>query len=517
MHTLKSYLNGAWVSGSGQGAALENPTTEEIVAHASTEGLAFGPAVAFARTRGGPALRRLTFKGRAAILRTLARCLTDGREELISLGVLNAGNTRSDAKFDIDGAAATLNFYADLGESLGDRTALADGEGIPLGRGARLFGQHVFTSKRGVAVHINAFNFPAWGMGEKLAVSLLAGVPTLTKPATSTALLAFRIAELWVATGALEPGTFSFVGGGIGDLLSHTGPQDAVAFTGSSDTALRLRTHAELTRASVQLNVEADSLNAAILGPDATSGGETLNLFINDVVKEVTQKAGQKCTAVRRIYVPHDATADVAERLRERFLAVVVGDPTNDKTTMGPLATRSQLTDVRAGINRLAAASKTLCGGAAEVAGLARGYFVSPTLFLAPDASPRSPVNQHEVFGPVATIVPYKTIDELLEHAEAGGGGLVASVYSDDRPFLTATVLGLAPFHGRVVIGNEKVAGQTIPPGTVMPSLMHGGPGRAGGGTELGGLRGLGLYMQRTALQGPRPLVESLAGVAPAP
>jgi oxepin-CoA hydrolase/3-oxo-5,6-dehydrosuberyl-CoA semialdehyde dehydrogenase len=510
---LKSYLSGGWATGSANPATLVNPSTEEALATASTAGLDFGAAVRFAREKGGPALRELTFAQRAEILRKLAKAVADAREELITIGIANAGNTRSDAKFDIDGAAGTLNFYADLGLKLGDAKLLPDGEGVPMGRSARLYGQHVLVPRVGVAVHINAFNFPAWGMGEKIAVSLLAGVPTISKPATSTAMMAARIAELWVGTGALPPGAFSFVGGSAGDLLSHLGPQDVLAFTGSSDTALTLRSQQNLLKDSVHVNVEADSLNSALLGPDASSGSETWNMFVTDVVKEMTQKTGQKCTATRRIYVPAERLDEAREALVERLKDVKIGNPADEKNTMGPVATAQQLRDVRAGIEKIAAGAEVACGGAKPVDGLAKGFFVAPTLLVRKGPKADDVTNRHEVFGPVATLMPYGSVRELVGLVAAGGGGLVSSVYSDDKGYLTEALSGIAPWFGRVTISNEKVAGQTIPPGTVMPSMLHGGPGRAGGGEELGGQRGLSLYLQRVALQGPRPFVEAFAGV----
>jgi 3,4-dehydroadipyl-CoA semialdehyde dehydrogenase len=513
---LKSYLSGAWAAGSDKPATLVNPSTEEALATASTAGLDFGAAVRFARDKGGPALRELTFGQRAEILRKLAKALIDAREELITVGIANAGNTRSDAKFDIDGASATLNFYADLGAKLNEAKVLPDGEGVPLGRSARLYGQHVLVPRTGVAVHINAFNFPAWGMGEKLAVSLLAGVPTLSKPATSTAMMAARIAELWVNSGALPEGAFSFIAGSTGDLLSHLGSQDVLAFTGSSDTALTLRSTTNLLRESVHVNVEADSLNSALLGPDASAGSETWNMFLTDVVKEMTQKTGQKCTAVRRIYVPNDKLDELRDELVARLKDVKTGNPADEKMTMGPVATAQQLRDVRAGIEKISAGADVACGGPKPVDGLKQGFFVAPTLLVRKSPRVDDVTNRHEVFGPVATLMPYATARELVPLVAAGGGGLVSSVYSDDKAFLTEALMGIAPWFGRITISNEKVAGQTIPPGTVMPGLLHGGPGRAGGGEELGGMRGLSLYMQRVALQGPRPFVEAFAGVKPA-
>ena len=517
MKTLTSYLMGQWQTGRGTPQTLVNPTTEEAMAQCSTEGLDMGAAVRFARAQGLPALQALTFSQRAQILRALAKCLNDARDELIALGTLNAGNTRGDAKFDIDGAAATLNFYADLGAKLGESRVLPDGEGVALGRSARLFGQHVWVSRQGIAVHINAFNFPAWGMGEKLAVSLLAGIPTLSKPATSTALMAHRIAELWVESKALPEGAFQFICGSVGDLLSHVGPQDVVAFTGSSTTAETLRANERVSKCSVHLNVEADSLNCAVLGPDAQVGSEVQNLFLTDVAKEMTQKAGQKCTAVRRIFVPQAMVGELTEALVDRLSSIRVGDPADDKTQVGPLATATQARDVRAGIEKLSAGALTACGGAGVPSGLSKGYFVAPTLLVRQQSTPDDLAHHLEVFGPVATLIGYENRESLRTLVAAGGGGLVASLYSDDNAWLHQTLGDVAPFHGRVTLSTEKVAGQTVPPGTVMPMLLHGGPGRAGGGEELGGARGLELYMQRVALQGPRAFVETFAGIKSAP
>jgi 3,4-dehydroadipyl-CoA semialdehyde dehydrogenase len=514
--SLQSYLEGAWASGGGRKSTLVNPSTEEVLAEASTEGLDFGKAVAFARDRGGPALRALTFAQRGGILAKLSKAVGDAREELIQLGIANAGNTRSDAKFDIDGAAATLMHYAELGAKLGPARVMVDGEGAALGRSARLFGQHVFVPREGVAVHINAFNFPAWGMAEKLAVSLLAGMPALSKPATATAMMAHRIAQLWVSSGALPEGAFSFVGGGVGDLLSHLRGQDVLAFTGSGETAAGLRRHERLAHENVHVNVEADSLNAAILGPDVELGSDTFNFFLGDVAKELTQKTGQKCTAVRRIFVHADRLDEVRDALVDRLSGIKVGNPADDKVQMGPVATAQQLKDVRAGIARLAAKAKIATGGADAVTGQSapagKGFFVAPTRLVASDAGPEHPAHAFEVFGPVATLMPYRDARSVVGLVAAGGGGLVSSVYANDKAFLQEVVLGIAPHHGRVTIGTEKVAGQAIAPGTVMPQLLHGGPGRAGGGEELGGMRGLSLYMQRVALQGDRAFIEGLLG-----
>jgi 3,4-dehydroadipyl-CoA semialdehyde dehydrogenase len=510
MRELESYLSGSWVSGTGSGTALVNPATEEVLAVASSEGLDLAGALRFARERGGPALRSLGFRERGERLRAMSRAIHSHRDELIGLAVANGGNTRADAKFDVDGASATLASYADLGAELGDDRILADGETTQIGRSPRLAGRHVRVPRHGVAVHVNAFNFPAWGLAEKAAVALLAGMPVLSKPATSTALVAWRIARILVDEQLLPEGAFSFLAGGAGSLLDHLGAQDVVAFTGSSATGRLIRASPAVLDRGVRLNVEADSLNVAVLGPDVAAGSEVMDQFIGDVVRDMTQKAGQKCTAIRRASVPEGRLDEVVQALRERLAAVRVGDPSREDVDMGPLATAQQLRDAREGIAELASAATVVFGGAAVV-GEGKGFFVAPTLLVSRSPRADDAVQAREVFGPVATALGYDgTAARAAELAAWGGGGLVASVYSDDRAFLEAAVLELAPHHGRVTIGSSRVATQAIPPGTVVAQLVHGGPGRAGGGEELGGRRGLDLYTQRTALQGDRGLVEAI-------
>jgi oxepin-CoA hydrolase/3-oxo-5,6-dehydrosuberyl-CoA semialdehyde dehydrogenase len=447
----------------------------------------------------------------------MSRAVHARRDELLALAIANGGNTRSDAKFDVDGAIGTLAAYADLAGELGDAQVLLDGEGAQLGRSARLFGQHVFLPRQGVAVHVNAFNFPAWGLAEKAACALLAGMPVISKPATSTAVVAFRLVQILVEDGVLPDGVLSLLCGSSGDLLDRLGGQDVLAFTGSSATAGALRGGAAFAQASAHVNVEADSLNAAVLGPDVQDGSELLNLFVGDVVRDVTQKTGQKCTAIRRVYAPAPVVEAVLERIRERLVAVKIGDPAREEVGMGPVSTAQQLMDVRDGIARLASAGRFVCGGPEPVEALGvdrgKGYFVAPTLVHAPEPRADDAVHRHEVFGPVATVMPYDGSAAAAARLTAwGGGGLVSSVYSDDKDFARELVLGMAPLHGRITLGTSKSASQAMPPGTVLPQLLHGGPGRAGGGEELGGRRGLALYMQRTALQGDRALVEAIAG-----
>jgi len=511
MIELKSHLGGNWVSGRGKASVLVNPATEEEIAKAGTEGVDFAGARDFARDVGGPALRAMTFRERGAMLKAMSRALHAKRDELLDCAITSGGVTRSDAKFDVDGATGTLAFYAELGEKLGDARVLDDGEAVQLGRSPRLFGAHAYVSRLGVAVHVNAFNFPAWGLGEKAACALLAGMPVISKPATSTALLSFRIVEILVAEKILPPGALSFVAGSTGNLLELLDGQDVLAFTGSSTTGAMLRAGKSVVAHNVRVNVEADSLNAAVLGPDVEDASDTWNLFVADVVRDMTQKTGQKCTAIRRVYVPADRVAGVVDALKERLALVKVGDPSKEETTMGPVATAQQLRDVRAGIEKLATCARVVVGGARAIAD--KGFFVAPTLLVGDAPSASDPVHNHEVFGPCATVMPYDgSADDAARLVRAGGGGLVSSVYSDDRELIQACVMGIAPANGRVTIGSAKIAGQAIPPGTVMPALIHGGPGRAGGGEELGGTRGLAFYMHRVAVQGDRALVEGALG-----
>jgi 3,4-dehydroadipyl-CoA semialdehyde dehydrogenase len=515
MKLLASYLSGSWSAGGGATATLVNPATEAALAEVHTGGHDLGAAFGHARSVGGPELGQLGFAARGAVLAALAKLIHGAREELIGLAIANGGNTRSDAKFDIDGGAATLSHYAELAGKLGTARLIADGEPIQVGRTARMAGQHVWARRLGVAVHINAFNFPGWGLCEKLACALLAGMPVIAKPATATALVAHRLMELFAP--ALPPGALQLLVGPAGSLLDQLGPGDVVAFTGGSATARMLRTHPAVVAHAVRLNLEADSLNAAILAPDVELTGEAGGLFLADVVRDLTQKTGQKCTAIRRVLVPADRLADVADALRERLARVAVGDPAHDGVTMGPLATAAQRDDVRAGIARLAAATDAIHGGTGEVTpiGVAAGtgYFVGPVVRATAAPMTCAPLNDHEVFGPVATLGSYDGDPALAAAFVARGHGcLVSSAYSDDRDWIAGFVTAAAPWAGRLYLGSTKMAAQSPGPGTALPALLHGGPGRAGGGEELGGERGLHLYMQRCALEGDASVLKALLG-----
>ncbi len=519
---IESFLRGAWRAGAGEGSTLVNPATEDVVATASTHGLDLGGALTFQREVGGPSLRALSFAARGELLLELSRALHADRERLIASEIENGGCTRGDAKFDVDGAIAVLAAYAEVGKALGDRRVLPDGEGIQLGRSPHFWGQHVYVPRTGVAVLIDAFNFPAWGFAEKAACAWLAAMPVLIKPATSTALTAYLAARTLVDSGKLPDGAIGFVGGSAGDLLDHLGGQDVVAFTGSADTGAMLRRHPRIIEHSVPLNIEADSLNAAVLGPDVEQGSDTWQLFIREVVREMTQKTGQKCTAVRRIVVPEAIAGEVAEAMGERFLEITIGNPADEAVRMGPLATAQQRDDTRAGTALLRKEAEVVFGdpdGAVGAVGVepGKGYFFPIVLLRAKKAAEAAHVHRREVFGPVATLLPYSAgVDEAAALVRLGGGGLVASIFSDDKRFVEAAVLGIASHHGRVYLGSAKVAELATGSGLVLPQCVHGGPGRAGGGEELGGARGVQRYLHRIALQGARPVVEAITGTKPA-
>ncbi|MCA9652523.1 MAG: 3,4-dehydroadipyl-CoA semialdehyde dehydrogenase [Myxococcales bacterium] len=521
MMQLKSYLAGAWHEGQGDRVVLHNPATEAPMAELS-RATGLGEALQHARDVGGPALRAMSFAERGALLKRLAKLLHGHREALIEIAIDNGGNTRGDAKFDIDGATAVLAAYGHLAGELGEAPWIVADEAVEIMRGSKIRAQSVLLPRHGVAVHINAFNFPAWGMIGKLAVAWLAGMPVLSKPATSTAALAARIGEILVEEGELPAGAFSMLIGPAGDLLDHLGPQDVVAFTGSADTGATIRTHPRVVAQGVRVNVEADSLNAVVIGPDVGPGTELFDLMIRDCVIELTQKAGQKCTATRRILVPQDRLESVREVLVDRLREVAskTGDPANKEVRMGPLSTAGQLRDARAGLDALASSATRISGDPQRQSFVdvpeGKGWFLEPILFEAtPQAAldPASSFHRVEVFAPVATLLPYDgTVAAAARIVSAAEGSLVSTVYTDDREFLADAVAELAPFLGRLVVADEKAARASLSPGCVFPVVNHGGPGRAGGGGELGGRVGMELYMQRTTIQGGGSQLARLLG-----
>jgi oxepin-CoA hydrolase/3-oxo-5,6-dehydrosuberyl-CoA semialdehyde dehydrogenase len=511
MVTLESYACGEWKKGSGKPRVLRHAVTGEPIAEVSSEGIDFGAMLRWGRERGGPALRRMTFPERAALLKKMAGALNEHLDELREIAT-TYGATAKDARLDIDGGIGTLAFYASLGaRQLPESRILVDGDVSPLSKGGNFVGRHVFVPLEGVAVQINAYNFPSWGMLEKLAPAFLAGMPSLVKPATPSAWLAFRMVQILIGSGVVPEGALQLVSGSVGDLFSHLTCQDVVSFTGSASTGEKIRTHPAIVRNAVRVNVEADSLNCILLGPDVAPGSPTFEHFKNEVVSEMTVKAGQKCTAIRRVLIPEERTEDVIRGLRESLAAIRVGDPRGDGVGMGPLVDEDALLSAREGIEKLAAEAEIVCGNPGRKDFEPRGgFFLEPVLLHCRDPKRAAAIHEVEVFGPVATLVSYRGADEAIELARKGGGSLVGSIFSDDEDFVARTTLGLAPYHGRLMVMNAKSAPESTGHGVVMPHLTHGGPGRAGGGEELGGVRSLHHYMQRVAVQGDPVWVERI-------
>ena len=513
---LESYICGEWRKGADEGTTLRDASTGSPVALIDSSGIDVAAALAYGRDKAGPALRRLSFHERAAMLKALAQALMAHKDEFYALSTAT-GATRADSWVDIDGGFGTLMSYASKGRrELPNTRVLLDGDVEPLSKDATFSAQHIVSPLQGVAVHINAFNFPCWGMLEKLGPTLLAGMPAIVKPASQTAYLAEQVVRRMVESGVLPDGAVQLVSGSLGDLLDHVDGQDVVTFTGSAATGRMLKAHPAILANSVRFTMEADSLNAAILGDDAGPGTPEFDLFVREVAREMTVKAGQKCTAIRRVIAPSRHVDALVAALRERLGRVALGNPADEAVTMGPLASLAQREEVRARISDLAKEAEIVAGDAANphvASGDPQaGAFVGPVLLYCDRPQGARAVHDVEAFGPVATVMPYDDRDEAVELARRGKGSLVSSVFTDDPAFAREAVLGLAPFHGRVMIGNRRSAKSSTGHGSPLPMLVHGGPGRAGGGEELGGLRGMMHYMQRTAIQGAPDLLSAVTG-----
>ena len=508
---LASYAEDRWLPAGG-GKELVSAIDGTPVAIMP---FAADPAVmlAHARAAGGGALRSLTFQQRGAMLRRLAEALTARKEELYQLSY-HTGATRSDSAFDIDGGIGALFFYASRAKSLPDAHVMLDGGREAISKG-NFAGEHILAPLTGAAVHINAYNFPVWGMLEKLAPTLLAGMPTIVKPATLGAHLTAAAFRIMVDCEALPPGAIQLLLGDTGDLLDRLGGQDSVSFTGSAATAARLRAHPGVAANTVRFAAEQDSLNASILGPDAAPGTPEFDLFVKEVVREMTQKAGQKCTAIRRALVPTAALDAAQAAIVARLDKVTIGDPRDEATRLGALAGLGQRADVERNVSLLGADATVVTGGEAVVldGNLSRGAFFAPTLLRCEDPWSSPAVHAVEAFGPVATIMPYGDLDDAAALANAGAGSLVLSAFSRDPRVLRALVGGSSPFHGRMLLVDRDSAADSTGHGAALPQLQHGGPGRAGGGAELGGLTGMLPYMQRTAIQGAPATLDLLAEV----
>ena len=514
MSLLRSYVATGWHTATDEGRPLHDAVTGEEVARISSAGVDFAGALDHGRRVGGPALRELTFHQRAGLLKALAGHLREHRDELYAVSA-RTGATLSDSRFDVDGGIGVLRAYASKGRrELPNDTVYVDGAVEPLSRGGTFVGQHVCTPLRGVAVQVNAFNFPVWGPLEKLAPAFLAGMPTLVKPASPTAFLTAKLVELIIASDLLPEGTLQFLAGGVGDLFDHLTEQDTVSFTGSAATAATLRTHPVIVRRAVRFTAEADSLNLSILGPDATPGTPEFDLYVKGLVAEMTVKAGQKCTAIRRAFVPEQHVDAVVEAVSARLARTTIGNPANADVGMGALASLAQREEVRRGVQALVAAGRIAYGDPDKVevvdADAERGAFVSPILLVAdPD---RAAPHEVEAFGPVSTVMGYTSVEQVVELAARGQGSLVGSVVTADPAVAREIVLGVAPWHGRVLVLNSRDGKESTGHGSPLPPLVHGGPGRAGGGEEMGGIRGVLHHMQRTAVQGDPDSLTAITG-----
>ena len=525
---LKNHVAGEWVAGAGAGVTLRDPVTGEALARVSSEGLDLANAFRFAREEAGAALRELTYAQRAARLADLVKLLQGKRDDYYAIALANSGTTRNDSAVDIDGGIFTLSYYAKLGAALGDVHALRDGNRGALSKDQSFSAQHVLTPTRGVALFINAFNFPSWGLWEKAAPALLSGVPVIVKPATATAWLTQRMVADVVDAGILPRGALSVICGGSAGLLDEIQSFDVVSFTGSAETAATLRAHPAFVVRGARLNVEADSLNSAILCADATPDTPAFQLFISEVVREMTVKSGQKCTAIRRAFVPDTALEAVVDALKAKLGKVTVGNPRNDAVRMGSLVSRAQCENVLAGIAALREEAVLAYDGSSAAlidADATIAACVAPHLFVVNDPDSATLLHDLEVFGPVASAAPYRVASNAGSLPEAhavalarrGHGSLVASIYSNDDAHLGRLALELADSHGRVHAVSPSVQQSQTGHGNVMPMSLHGGPGRAGGGEELGGLRALGFYHRRAAVQASAVALEALGQVTSLP
>jgi oxepin-CoA hydrolase / 3-oxo-5,6-dehydrosuberyl-CoA semialdehyde dehydrogenase len=513
---LQSFAAGKWQTGSRNVVALRDATTGAVVANSSADGLDYRAMLEHARRVGGPNLRKLTFHERAGLLKALAKSLGEHKDEFYKLSYAT-GATKSDSWIDIDGGISTLFVYASKGtRELPNSHVYVDGNVEGLSKTGGFIGQHIYVPLEGAAVHINAFNFPVWGMLEKLAPALLAGIPAIVKPATATSYLTEKVVRHIVDSGILPEGAIQLICGGVGDLFDHLDCQDVVSFTGSASTAQKLRQHPAIIANSVRFTAETDSLNSSVLGPDAVAGTAELDLFVREVVREMTAKAGQKCTAIRKAIVPQAQVAAVVDALRAALGKIVVGDPRLEEVRMGPLASLAQRREVREQLAKLQREAEIVYGSGREGelvgADSEKGAFMSPTLLLCRDSSSAREIHSVEAFGPVCTVVPYSDVDSAIAVARRGGGSLVGSVFTADDAIAAQLVLGLAPFHGRVLVVNRHCAKESTGHGSPLPHLVHGGPGRAGGGEELGGIRGVLHYMQRTAVQGTPGVIAAVTG-----
>jgi len=513
---LKNYATGKWIEGEGKGKELFNAISGEVIATASSSGVSFEEMLHYARTVGGPPLRKMTFPERGRTLKALALYLSERKEKYYELSYAT-GATRVDSWIDIEGGIGNLFAYSSLRRQFPDQPFYVDGETARLSKNGSFIGHHIMVPKEGVAIHINAFNFPIWGMLEKIAVNLMAGVPAVVKPATITSYLTELMVQDIVASKILPEGALQLICGSANGILDYVTSQDVVTFTGSASTGRMLKSHPRILEESVPFNMEADSLNAAILGLDAVPGTEEFDLFVKEVRKEMTVKCGQKCTAIRRIIVPENLLEDVQIALGGMLAKTTIGDPRVEGVRMGSLAGQEQVTEVREKVEMLLKSSELVYGSLEqfEVTGADKnkGAFLSPMLLLNNDPFKKLDSHNIEAFGPVSTLMPYKTTEEAVQLSKLGKGSLVCSITTADDNIARDFTLGAASHHGRILILNRHCAKESTGHGSPMPMLTHGGPGRAGGGEEMGGKRGVMHYLQRTAIQGSPTTLTKITGV----
>jgi len=513
---FKSYALEKWVEGEGQGQVILHAVTGEPLGEVSSRGLDFKAMLNYARTIGGPAIRGMTFHERALLLKNMAKYLMERKEEFYTLSTAT-GATRADSWVDIEGGIATFFAYSGIGRrEFPNETFHLETDVSPLSKSGSFIGRHICTPLDGTAVHINAFNFPCWGMLEKLATTFLAGMPAIVKSASQTCYLTEKMVAAMIESGLLPEGVLQLICGSVGDLFEHLGSQDVVTFTGSATTGRKLKSHPNIIEKAIRFNMEADSLNCIILGPDVTPEMEEFTIFIKEVVREMTAKAGQKCTAIRRTIVPEGMTKSVIDALKQRLTTVQVGHPEAEGVRMGTLAGLDQVKEVQERVAELLQGAELVFGEHEEFevvdADRTKGAFYEPTLLYCAEPLRIDSVHEIEAFGPVNTVMPYADLEEAIRLAAKGGGSLVASVVTADDVIARKLVLGIAPHHGRVLVLNRESAPESTGHGSPMPALVHGGPGRAGGGEEMGGARGVLHYMQRTALQGSPTTLKNITG-----
>lgn len=516
MTQFQNYITGKWINGDGEGQPLYNAVNGELIGTASTKGLDFKSILEYGRNTGNPALRKLSFHERGNRLKALALHLQKHLDKFYKISY-QTGATKADSWIDIEGGIGNLFANASLRRKLPDESFCLDGEAHNLGRQNSFMGTHILVPKEGVAIHINAFNFPVWGMLEKIAVNLLAGMPAVVKPATVTCYLTEAVVKEIIESGILPEGSLQLICGSAGDLLDHVNSQDVVTFTGSASTGLKLRSHPKILSESVPFNMEADSLNCIVLGEDVEPAKPEWDIFIKEIRKEMTAKAGQKCTAIRRIFVPENKMEDVWKAIASSLSQTVIGNPLNEKVRMGSLAGETQREEVKAQVQKLLASSQLIYGSLDSVnvldADAAKGAFISPLLLLNEKPFENTAAHEVEAFGPVSTIMPYHGMDEAVALSKKGKGSLCSSIVTVDEKLARQYVLGAATHHGRILVLNEACAKESTGHGSPLPLLVHGGPGRAGGGEEMGGLRGVKHYMQRVALQGSPTMITAITNV----